>query len=214
MDKSRQHVPFPVEEKDQKVDVMCENACSGGTSESSSTCVTECEAKVYECARKVLVQNATMRAKCQTDVLTSYKKAPAEKKASTRGIKNVTKDRIYDECSAVCGDNVNSTCITNCEMEMYQCRDHTLPSEVESGDRDACEKKVLEKYKGFKADWDEDHALLMSKSKPREQVMITNKNVNKTIENVESKRDATSSKNVVKKKGILTDKGRRLSHEA
>merc|ERR1719446_752459 len=66
-------------------------------------------------------------------------------------------------CRNSCGVGVDSSCVPQCQVEMYWCLDHDPP--YESDKRDSCMNEVEDKYKKFGAEWDAIHPYLLLHSK-------------------------------------------------
>eukprot|EP00929_Paragymnodinium_shiwhaense_P093027 TRINITY_DN53068_c0_g1_i1.p1 TRINITY_DN53068_c0_g1~~TRINITY_DN53068_c0_g1_i1.p1 ORF type:complete len:312 (+),score=82.55 TRINITY_DN53068_c0_g1_i1:122-1057(+) len=56
-----------------------------------------------------------------------------------------------EKCSQACGDNVDVSCYTMCEVDMYECFDTNTPPGGEP--IETCQKSVLEKYADFEKMW-------------------------------------------------------------
>lgn len=168
--KKEHHVVAPeAEHKLQTSETFCSMACTeeaeDGGHDASSTCVTDCEAKLDNCLQKTAVDSVEHR-QCKKDVLATYDKKRELHKKHTKPLKaKLVSSKegpvMQGQCEDVCGSSVNSTCITQCEAEIYQCINSTVPEEVEAGQREACFEQVLEKYKKFKAEWDANHPYLV-----------------------------------------------------
>lgn len=143
----------------------CDLACGD---DAPKNCVQDCTSAVYQCIDKATVQNTQETARCRKEILTGIKRVRTvdlgliANKTLPNNTAILASDRkvVHGKCAGVCGDNVNSSCVTSCEMEMYRCIDQTLPAEVAEGKREECFKKVLEKYEGFKKEWNSTHGLV------------------------------------------------------
>jgi len=157
----------------------CDLACGD---DAPKRCVADCNSAILSCISTAKVQHTKETERCRKEILTGIKhvrtmdlslkqqpnttlsnnatKQPNNTSANNTAILAADQKVIRNECAAACGDNVNSSCVTSCEMEMYQCIDHTLPKEEAEGKREECFKKVIEKYKGFKEEWNSTHGLV------------------------------------------------------
>lgn len=169
----------------------CDLACG---EDAPKNCVTDCNSAVYQC---INVANTSETQKCRKDILKGIKRirsislrlakrdlqqVPNKTLADNTTILAADRKLVRNDCAAACGDNVNSSCVTSCEMEMYACIDHTLPHEVAEGKREECFKKVLEKYKGFKEEWNATHGLVARHdAKVTTAATLTTKNETKNV---------------------------------
>jgi hypothetical protein len=141
----------------------CIDAC--GTAVDSS-CVPECQVKMYMCLdhdRKT-EEGATEYKKCSSEVLAKYERFADDWNAAHpyllavhRHVASSELVHIHDKCVDVCGPNVDSSCIPECEVDMYQCLDHDRKTDVGLKLYEDCESKVVEEYKSFSKNWDEKH---------------------------------------------------------
>lgn len=141
-------------------------------------------------------------------------------KAANTTILAADRKLVRNKCAAACGQNVNSSCITGCEMEMYQCIDHTLPKEEAAGEREKCFKKVLEKYSKFQEEWEASHGFVARHNvnttstnatlrKVKTTKSVTEQNVNKTTKKVPvQKVNVTTAK--AKTYYMVTDADRKM----
>jgi len=121
--------------------------------------------EMYSCIDTTLPSEMEKRGKCQKEVIEKFSKFQ-EKWASepagegkhlfvnTQKGSHVTEDQrkmIRDQCASACGAGADSSCVTECQMEMYSCIDTTLPSEMEK--RGKCQKEVIEKFSKFQEKW-------------------------------------------------------------
>jgi len=178
----------------------CDLACGEG---APKNCVPDCNAAVYQC---INVADTAETQKCRNDILKGIKRIrtmtfPVTKsdktttlaakrdvqqlpnKTLTGNTTTLAADRkvFRNECAAACGDDVDSSCITKCETEMYQCRNSTLPHEEAEGKRKECYEEVLDKYKSFKKEWNATHGFVA-----RQHVNVTNANASKGQNNTKS----------------------------
>jgi len=56
-----------------------------------------------------------------------------------------------EQCNEACGEDVDVSCYTMCEVDMYECFDTNTPPGGEA--IETCEAEVVEKYKGFDEMW-------------------------------------------------------------
>lgn len=164
----------------------CDLACGD---DAPKKCVPDCNSAVLHCMEANSVSNVKEVQQCRKQILTGIKRArtfiPSQIKAfpiiaSDNSSRNNASSKqtgnaslpnktavlaadpiiVSDKCEGVCGQNVNSSCVTSCEMELYQCIDHTLPDEEAEGEREECFEKVLAKYKGFQKEWNATHGFV------------------------------------------------------
>jgi len=171
----------------------CVLACGDG---APKNCVDDCNSAVYQCINNGGVANAKETQRCRKEILTGIKRV---RTLSLNALPNTTQTNkttilaadqklVRNKCHGVCGQNVNSSCVTECEMEMYSCIDSTLPDEVAEGKREECFKKVLKKYEGFKKEWNATHGFVarhdINVSTAKEiNVTATTKDINGTTTN-------------------------------
>jgi hypothetical protein len=178
----------------------CDLACGD---HAPKNCVADCNSAIVQCVTAAGVSDTKATHHCRNEVLTTIKKvrtlslreehnktlsnhaAPNKTLANNTAILASDRKAIGDDCAGVCGDNVNSSCITSCEMEMYSCINSTLPDEVAEGKRDECFEKVLKKYEGFKEEWNATHGFVahqdvkasrVGKSVARHDINVATKN--------------------------------------
>jgi len=140
----------------------CELACGD---DAPKNCVADCNSAVYQCMTDAGVTDTKEIQRCRKQILTGIKhvrtfslaEQPNKTLTNKTAVLAADQKAVRNKCAGVCGDNVNSSCITSCEMEMYQCINSTLPDEVAEGKREECFEKVLKKYEGFKEEWNATH---------------------------------------------------------
>lgn len=144
-----------------------------------------------ENSKKHLEQLPNKTLPLNASILAADHKVPNKTLPNNTAILAADRKVVRNKCAGVCGENVNSSCITSCEMEMYQCIDHTLPHEEAEGKREECFKKVLKKYEGFKEEWNATHGLVA-----RHDATITNATKNATAHYVVTDADRKMIKDV------------------
>lgn len=79
---------------------------------------------------------------------------------------------ISDMCQQACGEGVDSSCVPQCQNDMYQCLDANSTTWQHHADYDyaadeqkfsECKEEVMKKYEQFGKDWDETHPYLLAK---------------------------------------------------
>lgn len=142
----------------------CKNACSADW-KTESKCLTSCEAALYRChnynvtvpEEKQLFEDCEKRVLHEHEnsahtQLTAHKAlniSSSHTVARSRGFDAAALQGIRDSCHSSCGHNPSSSCLTGCEVEMYQCRDHNSTQPEGKKARDACEDAALEKWRAF-----------------------------------------------------------------
>merc|ERR1719265_3116991 len=132
------------EEQRAVIKKKCAAACG---SNADSHCYTGCEVEMYACIDHTLPNEMDKRETCKDDVIKKYE-------SYTSLVRHVANDQlkmIRGQCQSACGAGADSSCVTECEMEMYSCIDHTLPNEMEK--RGKCQEDVLKKSKKFQEKW-------------------------------------------------------------
>jgi len=164
----------------------CDLACGDN---APKNCVADCHSAVLQCMTSAGVADTKETRRCRKDILTSIKhvrtlslrEEPNKTMVNKTAILAADQKVVRNKCADVCGEDVDSSCITNCEMEMYSCINSTLPDEVAAGKREECFEEVLEKYKGFKEEWNSTHGFVAhhdfnATTKARHDVNTTSKN--------------------------------------
>lgn len=145
----------------------CNEVCGKGV---DTSCAVECQVKIYGCYdydRKTK-EGAVKFKKCEEEVYEVYsgfaedweKTHPYTQDLLLRSQGQVTVvdlEYLHDECQKACGKGVDSSCVPECQVKLYACIDHD-----KKDTRDVCEKKVLDKYRDFAADWDKTHPYLLA----------------------------------------------------
>jgi len=141
----------------------CTEACGGGV---DSSCVPECQVKLYSCLdndRKT-DEGAKKYGKCKAQVLAKYEKFADDWDAAhpyllavRRHVGSAELLRIEDKCHGACGKGVDSSCVPECQVEMYSCLDHDRKTKDGATKYDECEASVISEYKKFGANWDDVH---------------------------------------------------------
>lgn len=141
----------------------CKDACGVGV---DSSCVPECQVKMYTCLdhdRKTEDGSAKYN-KCSAEVLSKYEKFADDWDAAHpyllavhRHVTSVELLRVQDKCTDACGAGVDSSCVPECQVEMYQCLDHDRKTKDGAEKYDECEKQVVREYKEFGTTWDAAH---------------------------------------------------------
>jgi hypothetical protein len=141
----------------------CADACGNGV---DSSCVPECQAKLYSCLdhdRKT-EDGAKKYKQCKGDVLAKYEKFADDWDAThpyllavRRHVASAELVRIEDKCIGACGKNVDSSCVPGCQVEMYSCLDHDRKTDEGAKLYEECESSVISEYSKFGATWDAAH---------------------------------------------------------
>lgn len=141
----------------------CVEACGKGV---DSSCVPECQVKMYTCLdhdRKT-EKGAKKYKKCSAEVLSDYEKFADKWNEAhpylltvRRHVGSVELARVNDKCHDACGKGVDTSCVPECQVEMYSCLDHDRTVEEGKQKYDKCEKKVIAEYKQFGKKWDKVH---------------------------------------------------------
>jgi len=150
----------------------CTKACGKGV---DSSCVPECQVRLYTCLdydRKV-PEGAKRYEECEAEVLKTYSKFGENWEAthpyttdmllrSNGHVSATDLDNMQDECVGACGEGVDTSCVPECQVKMYQCLDHDrkVPEGLKKYEK--CEKEVLATYRNFAEDWDKTHPYLMA----------------------------------------------------
>jgi len=147
---------------------QCKGACGVGV---DSSCVVECQVQMYTCLdhdRKTLKGSARYL-NCTDKVVKKYEKFAADWDAThpyLLSLKNKVDanklQAIYDGCTDACGDGVDSSCVPECQVQMYRCLDHDSKTEEGAVKYKKCEQDVLTKYEAFADDWDATHPYLLA----------------------------------------------------
>jgi len=102
--------------------------------------------------------------KCTAEVLAKYEKFADDWDAAhpyllavRRHVSSIELARLQDKCHDACGKGVDSSCVPECQVEMYTCLDHDRKTAEGEKLYDECEKKVTDEYKDFGKKWDEVH---------------------------------------------------------
>jgi hypothetical protein len=139
----------------------CEEACGPNV---DATCVPDCQVKVYACLDHKHLNETKAYKKCARDVLASYEHFADDWDASHPYLLAVRKHvseavllRVLDKCEAACGKGVDSSCVPECQVEMYSCLDHDQKTPDGAKLYDDCEAKVIAEYEKFAATWDSVH---------------------------------------------------------
>jgi carboxypeptidase C (cathepsin A) len=139
----------------------CEEACGPNV---DSTCVPECHVKIYACLDQKHPNDNKPYKQCTQKVLASYEHFADDWDAAHPYLLAVRKHtseaqlkRVSDKCQEACGKGVDSSCVPECQVEMYACLDHdpTVPESAKLYEE--CEAKVLAEYKDFGKDWEASH---------------------------------------------------------
>lgn len=147
----------------EEVRDSCVEACGPGV---DSSCVPECQVKMYTCLdhdRKV-PEGAEKYKKCTMEVSATYERFADDWDAAHpyllsvhRHVASVELVHVADKCIEACGVGVDSSCVPECQVEMYQCLDHDRKTKDGAKLYDECEKTVVTEYKGFGKNWDATH---------------------------------------------------------
>jgi hypothetical protein len=147
----------------EEIQDSCHEACGPGV---DSSCVPECQVKMYTCLdhdRKV-PEGEKKYKKCTAEVLSEYERfaddwdaAHPYLLATHRHVGAVELVRVADKCVEACGVGVDSSCVPECQVEMYTCLDHNRDKKEGAEKYEECERKVIEEYKEFGKKWDEKH---------------------------------------------------------
>lgn len=160
------------------VDDGCKEACGEGV---DSSCIPKCETEMYWCLdhNNTVASGAKLFRECKEEVTEKFKNFGSEWNsthgsfvAATNGTHQVTsssrvisaaeRKAIEDMCNSACGTGVDSSCVPQCQTEMYRCLDHdTTPGyewdteQVEAAPKliKECQDKVAEKYRSFGENW-------------------------------------------------------------
>jgi len=141
----------------------CVEACGKGV---DTSCVPECQVKMYTCLdhdRKV-AEGAKKYKKCSQGVLATYErfaddwdKTHPYLLAVHRHVGTVELVHVADKCVDACGAGVDSSCLPECQVEMYGCLDHDRKTKEGAELYDECERKAVAEYKEFGKNWDAAH---------------------------------------------------------
>jgi len=148
----------------------CERLCG---EDVDATCIPECEVAMYHCEDISKAKHTHDYKACK---LKAKKKARMfratwnEKHsylvARKRSLSVMSAEKllaIHDKCDGNCGEDVDSSCVPECEVAMYQCQDfHSSTQETEL---EECEAATLETAKNFAAEWDKKHPYLLLRRK-------------------------------------------------
>lgn len=150
----------------------CTKACGKGV---DSSCVPECQVRLYGCLdydRKT-AEGAKQYEGCEKQVLTTYSRFAEDWEAThpyltalmlrqKRQVSAVDIDHAQDKCADACGKGVDSSCVPECQVKMYTCLDHDRKVSEGLKKYEECEKKVIDEYKKFAADWEATHPYLLA----------------------------------------------------
>lgn len=118
-----------------------------------------------ECTAIVEEKFRLLKSSSYSAAVTRGNHSDADAGAAAR-VTEAMRNDYYDRCSEACGDGVDSSCVPECENDMYQCVDHmtsyNMSIEEDRKMRAQCQDKVIEDYKGWGTSWDESHPHLSS----------------------------------------------------
>eukprot|EP00747_Dinoflagellata_sp_TGD_P065804 gnl/TRDRNA2_/TRDRNA2_154511_c0_seq3.p1 gnl/TRDRNA2_/TRDRNA2_154511_c0~~gnl/TRDRNA2_/TRDRNA2_154511_c0_seq3.p1 ORF type:complete len:214 (-),score=51.48 gnl/TRDRNA2_/TRDRNA2_154511_c0_seq3:107-748(-) len=145
--------------------------------EVDSHCVSECEVEMFRChdhnrttvAGKPQYDACTEKAEDEARALAnpSKKKAPAAAAPAAAKflLNNVTSTsyevgyiskieqaRVKGICKDACaksGDSVDSSCVPQCQVDIYNCMDANRKTEEGKKQYEECEERTIEKYENF-----------------------------------------------------------------
>lgn len=147
----------------------CVAACGKG---ADSSCVPECQVKLYACLDhdRTVPEGKEKHAECEKDVLEEYRNFAATWNKTHPYLLAVghadadakTLDEINTGCTEACGIRVDSSCVPECQVNMYSCLDHDRKTEEGSKKYKKCTAEVLSKYERFADDWDAAHPYLLA----------------------------------------------------
>lgn len=137
---------------------QCQAACGADV---DSSCSPQCEAEMFTCQDHDQPQEAQKLADCEAGVLTRYKNFGEEWNAThfvlTHGGRNTAAatEEFASLCKAACGASADSSCVPQCETELYACLDHNSIEQADA--RESCKQEVLNRYKDFVSNWNATH---------------------------------------------------------
>merc|ERR1719276_100623 len=119
---------------------------------AESRCVTGCESEMFQCVDNNVTrtEEKPLYEACEAKVLAKYKaQVQAVKFVIQKKKAAVQKKHAHDVCLELCTVDgmAESRCVTGCESELFQCVDKNVTRTEEKPMYDACEAKVLAKYK-------------------------------------------------------------------
>jgi len=151
----------------------CKRACGPN---ADASCVPECQVKMYHCIENGNPTESELD-KCFDNVETEFKSF-VEKwnsthpyllvhgRNSTHQVHFTTSSQqravILKGCKEACGPGVDSTCVPQCQTEMFWCLDHDPPFEVD--EQKECMDKVIAEYKKFGQEWEKKHPYFLARN--------------------------------------------------
>jgi len=151
----------------------CKQACGPDT---DASCMPECQVKMYHCIENGNPTESELD-KCFDGVETEFKSF-AEKWNSTHPSLLVHKRNfthqvhfatnsqqsavILKGCKEACGAGVDTTCVPQCQTEMFWCLDHDPPYEVD--EQKECMEEVIAEYKKFGQEWEKKHPYFLARN--------------------------------------------------
>jgi len=135
---------------------QCEAACGEGV---DSSCIPQCEIEIYTCRNHA--SHTDEHKQCNDDIMKKYSEFGAQwdaqhfiAKLASSTLSEADRRVIHGECEAACGNGVDSSCVPQCEIEMYTCRSYASHTD----EHKKCNDDVIKKYTAFGSNWDATHS--------------------------------------------------------
>lgn len=144
----------------------CRSACGQGV---DSSCATDCETDLYHCHEKKQTASGTGDAEgvqefetCKTDVLEKYKNFKKDWNATHSNDPSSTTHMVASvntnatevllrsfasACADACGAQADSSCVPNCQTEIYHCHEQKITAPASPTGTDEEGEKVFQKCK-------------------------------------------------------------------